>query len=123
MTFEEILRAALNKGATDIHLKAGVMPVIRKNGMLRPMGTSTPPMTAEQIEQMVYSILDSKQRDHLEKHRELDLGYGVKNLGRFRVSIFRQRGTLRVVVRNIPFKVPGFDELNLPPILSKIAHM
>lgn len=121
MTIEELLRAALQKGATDVHLKAGVMPVIRRHGTLRPLSSSMPPFTAEMIETMAYSVMDDKQREQFHKNREIDLGFGVAGLGRFRLSIFRQRGTIRMVIRNIPYKVPAFDELNLPPILNTIA--
>lgn len=122
MTLEELLRQALQKGATDVHLKAGVMPVIRRNGGLRPLSGNTPPLTAEQIESMAYSVMDDKQREQFHKDREIDLGFGVSGLGRFRLSIFRQRGTIRMVVRNIPYKVPAFEELNLPSIMPTIAQ-
>lgn len=122
MTLEELLRQALQKGATDVHLKAGVMPVIRRNGGLRPLSGNTPPLTAEQIESMAYSVMDDKQREQFHKDREIDLGFGVSGLGRFRLSIFRQRGTIRMVVRNIPYKVPAFEELNLPAIMPTIAQ-
>jgi twitching motility protein PilT len=121
MTFEDILRAALHLGATDVHLKAGVMPVIRRNGTLRPISQSAPALTGEQIEKMAFGIMDKKQLAHFEEHREIDLGYGISGLGRFRISVFKQRGTMRVVVRNIPYKVPNFAELNLPSMIEKIA--
>lgn len=122
MNLEEILRAALQKGATDVHLKAGVIPVIRRNGTLRPLQTHPNPLTADELESMAYGILNDNQRAHLNEFKEIDVGYGVSGLGRFRISIFRQRGTLRIVVRNIPFKVPTFEELTLPSIVEKIAQ-
>jgi twitching motility protein PilT len=121
MTLDELLRSALQKGATDIHLKAGVMPVIRRHGTLRPLSSNVPPMTSEEIERLALEVMNEKQRMHFETHREIDLGYGVSGLGRFRVSIFRQRGTVRMVIRNVPFKVPNFEELNLPQVLQKVA--
>ncbi len=122
MTLDELLRSALQKGATDIHLKAGVMPVIRRHGALRPLSSNSVPLSAEQIEYMAFEVMDEKQREYFQKHREVDLGFGVSGLGRFRISIFRQRGTIRMVIRNIPFKVPSFEELNLPKALSTIAQ-
>lgn len=122
MTFEEILRAALQAGATDVHLKAGVMPVIRRHGVLRPLSSTAPSLTGEQIEKMALGIMDKKQLAVFEEHRELDLGYGISGLGRFRISVFKQRGTMRMVIRNIPFKVPTFADLNLPAMLEKISH-
>ena len=121
MKFEEILRAALEKGATDVHLKAGVTPVIRRHGVLRPLKIDAPPLTGAQIEEMAFELLSEKQRDAFMERQEIDLGYGISGLGRFRISIFHQRGTARIVVRNIPFKVPNFKDLNLPEILKKIA--
>ena len=122
MTLEEILRNALQKGATDVHLKAGVMPVIRKHGSLRPIDANAAPLTGEQIEFMALALMDAKQRAIYEEYRELDLGYGISGLGRFRISIFKQRGTVRMVIRNIPYKVPTFAELTMPPIMDKVAQ-
>lgn len=122
MQLNELLKLALQKGASDIHLKAGIMPVIRRNGTLRPMSSSMPPMTGEQIEKLAMEILDKAQREAFHQGHEIDLGYGVKGLGRFRISIFRQRGTVRMVIRNIPFKVPTIDDLNLPGIIKTVAQ-
>jgi twitching motility protein PilT len=122
MTLEEILRTALQKGATDVHLKAGVMPVIRRHGTLRPIDVSAQPLTGEQIEFIAFGIMDDKQRAIFDEFREIDLGYGISGLGRFRISVFKQRGTCRMVIRNIPFKVPTFTELNLPKILQSVAQ-
>lgn len=123
MKFEDILRAALQKGATDVHLKAGVMPVIRRHGSLRPLSSNAQPLSGEQMDALANSLMDEHQRAHFEKYREVDLGHGISGLGRFRISIFRQRGTTRMVIRNIPFKVPTFKELNLPQQLEKIAQL
>jgi twitching motility protein PilT len=121
MNLEEILRTALQKGATDVHLKAGIIPVIRRHGVLRPLHSGATPLTGDQIESMAYGIMDEGQKAQFDEFNEIDLGYGVTGLGRFRISAFRQRGTVRIVVRNIPFKVPSFEELNLPAMVSKIA--
>lgn len=122
MQLEEILRTALQKGATDVHLKAGVMPVIRRHGTLRPLLPNANPIKAEDLEFMAMGLLNDKQRVQFEENYEIDIGYGVSGLGRFRVSIFRQRGTVRMVIRNIPFKVPSLEELTLPEIIKKVAH-
>jgi twitching motility protein PilT len=123
MQLEEILRASLQKGATDVHLKAGVIPVIRRHGALRPLQPNATPLTSEQIEFMAMGLLDEKQRAHFDEFREIDIGYGITGLGRFRVSIFRQRGTIRIVVRNIPFKVPTIEELTLPKVVENVAML
>ncbi len=122
MNLEELLRQALEKGATDVHLKAGVMPVMRRHGQLRPINPTAPPLTGDHIETMAMGLLNEKQRAHFEEFREIDLGYGVTGLGRFRISVFKQRGTFRMVIRNIPFKVPNFEDLSLPAVVSTIAQ-
>ena len=123
MQLEELLRQALQKGATDVHLKAGVIPVIRRHGSLRPLAADATPLTGEEIEFMAMGLLNEKQRAHFDEFREVDIGYGITGLGRFRVSIFRQRGTIRLVIRNIPFKVPTMEELTLPPVIEKVARL
>lgn len=121
MSFEDILRLAMQKGASDVHLKAGIMPVIRRHGSLRPLAANLSPLNGKEIEQMAYSLMDDHQRRHFDEFKELDLGYGISGLGRFRVNIFKQRGTIRIVVRNIPHTIPTFEELNLPSIIKKIS--
>lgn len=122
MTLNDILTIALKKQASDVHLKAGLVPVIRKHGKLRPLQTGVPQLSAQDIEDMANGILDDDQRAHFAKHKEIDVGYGISGLGRFRVNIFRQRGSVRMVIRNIPFNVPNIDELKLPEVIKKIAE-
>lgn len=122
MTLNEILSTALKKQASDVHLKAGLVPVIRKHGKLRPLQQGIPQLTSQQIEEMAMSMLDEEQRKTFAKMKEIDVGYGLTGVGRFRVNIFRQRGSIRMVIRNIPHTVPNLDELMLPPIIKKIAE-
>ena len=122
MTLDEILTIALKKQASDVHLKAGLVPVIRKHGKLRPLQTGIAQLSSEDIHAMANQILDEEQRAHFAKHKEIDVGYGISGLGRFRINIFRQRGSVRMVVRNIPFNVPTIDELKLPDVIKKIAE-
>ena len=122
MKLTEILTVALKKSASDVHLKAGLVPVIRKHGKLRPLQQCLPQLSATQIENMANEILDEDQRKLFNKTKEIDVGYGISGLGRFRVNIFRQRGSVRMVIRNIPFNVPNIGELNLPPIIEKISE-
>ncbi len=120
---EEILRMAMQKEASDVHLKAGIMPVIRRHGVLRPLAANLPALSGEEIEQMAFALMDDRQKRHFEEFKEVDLGHGISGLGRFRVSVFRQRGTTRMVIRNIPHRVPTYQELNLPQQVSKIAQI
>lgn len=118
---EELLKMALQKGASDLHLKPGVMPVIRRHGNLRPLAANLTPVTAEELEKMALGLMDERLKNQFNELHEVDLSFGLQGLGRFRVNIFRQRGSLRMVIRNIPHTVPSLDELHLPQILKKIA--
>jgi twitching motility protein PilT len=122
MDLPEILTIAMKKNASDVHLKAGLVPVIRKHGKLRPLHQGLAQLTAQEIEAMANSILDDHQKNDFLQYKEIDVGYGISGLGRFRVNIFRQRGSVRMVIRNIPFSVPNIEELNLPPIVRRIAE-
>lgn len=117
-----ILNFAMQKGASDIHLKAGIFPVIRKHGVLRPLDKEMPRLEGDEILAMAASLMDQRQKELFARDKEIDLGYGVSGLGRFRINLFMQRGTPRMVIRNIPHQIPNFEELNLPPIIEKIAQ-
>lgn len=120
MELNEILKIALQKKASDIHLKAGLPPVFRIHGELVPqveMGKISP----EGIEKMLFAIMTPMQKEKFKREKDLDMAYGVAGLGRFRVNIFQQRGTLCSVFRAIPMGVPSIQELNLPKIIEKLA--
>ena len=120
MELNEILQTALRAGASDIHLKAGLPPMFRVDGGLVPLKDARrlPP---EEIQRMALGIMNEYQREKYKQTNEVDLAYGVPGLGRFRVNIFQQRGTIGVVLRVIPFKIQSIEQLMLPKILEKIA--
>jgi len=120
MELNEILQIALRGGASDIHLKAGLPPMFRVDGALVPLkdGKRLPP---EEVAHMVHGIMNETQREKYAKTNEVDLAYGVPGLGRFRVNVFQQRGTMGAVLRVIPFKVLSIRDLMLPPVLEKVA--
>lgn len=122
MNLVEILTTAIKKSASDVHLKAGLVPVIRKHGKLRPLEQGMTQLSSQQIEEMAMGILDEEQRRSFAQNKEIDIGYGITGLGRFRINIFRQRGSVRMVVRNVPFNVPTLSELNLPNSIANIAN-
>jgi twitching motility protein PilT len=122
MKLDEILALSVEKKASDVHLKVGLVPVIRKHGKLRPLRTGMTPLTKAELDEMAEQIMDPEQRELFHKNKDLDLGYGVSGLGRFRVSVFRQRGSTRIVIRNISMNVPTIEELCLPDIVAKIAE-
>lgn len=121
MNLDDILTVAVKKGASDVHLKAGIIPVIRKHGTLRPLTTQIEPLTGEQIHKMAEEIMTPLQKEQLAQEKEVDVGYGVSGLGRFRINVFKQRGTTRMVIRSIPHKVPRLANLSLPPIVHRLT--
>ncbi len=122
MELNEILVQTISKGASDLHLKHGLRPIIRRNGELEVLSKDLDKLTGEKIKEMAYGIMTQEQRTDFDSKHELDMGYGVSGLGRFRVNIFKQRGTLRMVVRSIPMDVPSFNQLKLPEKLADIAN-
>src|SRR6478672_8611587 len=120
MELNEILGVALKGGASDIHLKAGLPPMFRLDGSLVPLKDARrlPP---EEIARMAFGIMNEYQKEKFKQSNEVDLAYGVPGLGRFRVNVFQQRGTVGAVLRVIPFKVLSVRELMLPTVLEKIC--
>jgi len=120
MELNEILQTALRAGASDIHLKAGLPPMFRVDGSLVPLKDARrlPP---EEIGRMGLAIMNEYQREKFKQTNEVDLAYGVPGLGRFRVNVFQQRGTIGVVFRVIPFKIQSIEQLMLPKVLEKMA--
>jgi twitching motility protein PilT len=116
----EILNAASKYGASDVHIKVGRPPTLRIHGKLVPLKTPEP-LSGKHIEAMLGLILGPVQRERFENHHELDCAYSVPGLGRFRVNVFRQRGTVGLVMRLIPTGVKTFEDLHLPKVMEKIA--
>jgi twitching motility protein PilT len=112
---------AASFGASDLHLRAGSVPVIRVNGELQqPAGAVR--LTQDETLEMAFSMMSNRQKQHFKEVFEVDIGYGVNGLGRFRVNIFQQRNSIGIVARVISDKIRQFTELGLPPILSTIAE-
>ncbi|MBE0598657.1 MAG: type IV pilus twitching motility protein PilT [Desulfuromonadales bacterium] len=120
MELNEILAVALKSRASDIHLKAGLPPIYRIDGILRPL-PKAPRLGPETTRQFAADIMNERQRQRFEEIHEIDTAYGVPGLGRFRVNVFSQRGSISMVFRVIPFEIKGVDELLLPPVIKKIA--
>lgn len=106
---------------SDLHLKVGTAPIIRKNGRLAFLYKEQVYFTNEDIQNAIEPFLKPYQKQQLITDRQVDFSYGVKGVGRFRFNVFYQRGTLRVVIRNIPFKLPNYESLNLPETVKKIV--
>ncbi len=115
----QLLKLMVDKGGSDLHITVGSPPQIRIDGELVPI--KAPPLSGVDCRQLCYSILTDAQRQTFEEELELDLSFGVKSLARFRANIFMQRGAVSAVLRQIPFKIMGFDELGLPPVVQTLA--
>jgi twitching motility protein PilT len=120
LELNDILRAASKHGASDVHLKVGLPPILRINGKLIPLKVPEP-LRGEDLEAMSGLIFRHDQKARFERNHELDCAYSVQGLGRFRVNIFQQRGTLGIVLRLVPVGVRTFEDLHLPKVLEKIA--
>lgn len=120
MNLNDILGMALKSNTSDIHLKAGLPPVFRIDGNLRPL-PKAPRLTAESVRNMCEAIMNDRQRETFETANEIDLAYSVPGLGRFRANVFMQRNSVSAVFRAIPFKIANLDDLLMPPVLKKIA--
>jgi twitching motility protein PilT len=112
---------AMSFGASDLHLRAGSFPVIRVNGELRPV-SGVNRMAQEETLEMAFSMMSNRQKQHFKEAYEVDIGYSVSGLGRFRVNIFQQRGSVGIVARVIPDIIRNFSELGLPPVMQKISE-
>ena len=120
MEINDILKIAVQGGASDIHLKAGMPPIFRIDGTLLPL-KDAPRLPPEEVSRLAFSIMNEYQRQKFQQDNDIDFAYGVPGLGRFRVNVFSQRGAVGMVMRVIPFKILPFETLNLPKVLEKVA--
>jgi len=116
----DLLKMTCDRAASDLHLKVGSHPVIRVDGLLQPLVEMKRLMQEDTIA-MAFSIMSSRQKQKFKENLEIDIAYSVAGLGRFRVNIFQQRGTVGIVLRVIPVKILTFSELNLPKVLARIC--
>ena len=121
MNIDDLLRLAVQSGASDLHLKVGSHPMMRVNGALVP-AIEDKRLGLDDTEAMAAQILSPAQQQKFRDHQEVDLAYSVPGLGRFRCNVFRQRSTIGFVLRVIPTRISSIDELNLPPVLKTIAE-
>ena len=121
ITLHQLLRAVVDKGASDLHITTGTPPQLRIDGSLVPLKTA--PLTPVDTKQLCYSVLTEEQKVQFERDNELDLSFGVKGLSRFRGNIFIQRGAVAGVFRQVPFRILSFEELGLPPVIARLANL
>ncbi|HEY2434239.1 MAG TPA: type IV pilus twitching motility protein PilT [Vicinamibacterales bacterium] len=120
MDINQLLQTAVASGASDLHLKVGSYPMMRVNGTL-VVAAEEKRLDRSDTESMAQGILNPDQVDKFRQNQDVDLAYSIDGLGRFRVNIFQQRGTVGLVLRVIPTRIKTIDELSLPPVLKRIA--
>jgi twitching motility protein PilT len=122
MELNAVLRRAVELGASDVHLKVGQIPIIRRDGELAPLGDH-PPLTDTDLEAAlaIVSELTPAKREAFYETGELDIAYTSDDLPRFRINVFRQRGAISLAFRVIPKHVPSFAELRMPPGVQTMA--
>ena len=121
-TLKELLHLMVEKKASDLHLKVGIPPVVRKGKALVTLNKNFETLTQKELNEILSPVLNDYYTQNLHKNKQVDFSYGIKDLGRFRFNIFYQRGTLRVVVRYVPYDISDLQSLNLPPQLEKLIH-
>jgi twitching motility protein PilT len=120
MNINDLLKTTVERRASDLHMKVGSPPVMRIDGKLVPM-VEQKRVTQEDALTTAFGILTPPQKEKFKVRNEIDVAYSVPGLGRFRVNVFQQRGTVGIVLRVIPMKILTVSELNLPPVIEKIA--
>jgi twitching motility protein PilT len=120
MSIDELLRRMVEIGASDLHLKVGSPPGFRRDGWI-VREPKIPPLRPEDTENLANSIMDADRVRIFEEEHDIDFGHSVPGVARFRVNVFRQRGSVSMVVRRIPIDVPDIDALELPEICKRLA--
>lgn len=121
MNIDELLKIAIEHDASDLHLKSGNFPIIRIHGKLNTL-TSYPKLSPETTRQLAEQITNDYQKEQLKEEHDIDLAYSLPGFGRFRGSIYQQRGSYGIVLRIIPLEVAHIKELNLPKVIEDIAE-
>ncbi|MFC0082167.1 PilT/PilU family type 4a pilus ATPase [Aciditerrimonas ferrireducens] len=119
---DDLLRQVVALGASDLHLTATMPACMRLHGAIRPV-EGCPPLTHQQIRDMVFGILPQAKREQFEAQKELDTSHAIPGVGRFRLNVFQQRGTVAAVLRTIPHEIPPFDSLGLPASVARFAEL
>jgi twitching motility protein PilU len=119
MDIRSLLAEMVQQEASDLYLTVDSPPMLRVEGFTRPVGVDV--LSPVQVEALANSFMSERQRATFEEKLEMNLAIASERLGRFRINVFRQRGAVAVVIRQIKTKIPTLEELNLPPILKTIA--
>lgn len=120
LKIEQLLRLMAQKKASDLHIRVGVPPIYRINGELVKIVDT--PIDAATMDDFLMDMMNRDQMTRFENNKECDFAVGARDMGRFRVNVFRQRGTSAMVIRHIKATIPKFEELQLPPVILELAE-
>jgi twitching motility protein PilT len=120
LNLQQLLKAMVEKGASDLHLTTGSPPQLRIDGDLVPLRAN--PLSPVETKQLCYSVLTDSQKLRFEEDWELDFSFGVRGMARFRGNLFMQRGAVGGAFRTIPFQIRSFGDLGLPPVFEELCN-
>ena len=119
LMIEDLMEQLVEIGGSDMHIQAGAPIYFRISGKLAAI--SNTPLSPQESQRLIFSILNNSQRKELEQNWELDCSYGVKGLARFRVNVYKERGCYAACLRALSTKIPNFEQLGLPDIVREMA--
>ena len=120
LMIEDLMESLVEMGGSDMHIQAGAPVYFRVSGKLAPIGKD--PLTSQDSQKLIFSMLNNTQRKQLEQNWELDCSYGVRGLARFRVNVYKERGCYAACLRALSSKIPNFDMLALPNIVRDMTQ-
>lgn len=121
LNMQDLLMMLMEKKASDLHITAGLPPMLRIDGEVK--STQFEKLTPDTCQRLIYSLLTDSQKEKFEASNELDLSFGIKGVGRVRMNVFRQRGSVGAALRSIPQKILTFEELNLPAVAYEMMKI
>ena len=121
MSIKELLTKMIQGGASDLHIVVGAPPMIRIHGSLEPM-PGYPRLTQEMTQELIYTVMNEEQVAEFESTRECDMSFGIEGLSRFRLNVYRDRGSVVAAFRAIPFEILTFEQLGVPKVIADFAY-
>lgn len=121
INMNDLLLLMVQKKASDLHMTVGVPPCLRVDGILNQ--TTLEKLTSDAVQRLVYSLLSDAQKQRFESENELDVSFGIKGLGRVRMNVYRQRGSVGAALRSVPTRFMSFDEIGLPPGVGELVNL
>jgi twitching motility protein PilT len=120
LMIEDLMEQLVEMGGSDMHIQAGAPIYFRANGKLAPITNES--LTPQECQRLIFSMLNNSQRKDLEQNWELDCSYGVKGLARFRINVYKERGSFAACLRALSSKIPNFDQLGLPDVVRSMTE-